>query len=77
MFTVAPLYAAEVIVQNTSILRLFEWDREMHRTFQVDLCAEDADTNRDGVEAFYAHVKLRNPNAHTVDGYCWTDIGQY
>ena len=41
----------------------------------MDLYAEDHSHSNETIEAFYAHVKLHNPNAHTVDGYWWTNIG--
>ena len=53
-----------------SVLRLYEFDREMNSTFSVDLFSpEDTD-------ALFARVRLHNTNPHAdIQGYWWTNIG--
>ena len=68
VFTVAPLYVAEVDTERGPLLRLYEFDREMNSTYQVDLFTTDE------LPAFYVHVKLVNTMDHPIDGYWWTNI---
>ena len=80
VFTASPVFVAEISTSSavdggsgsggdgsSSLLRIYEYDRELNSTFQVDLFADDD-------AAFYAHVKLLNPNAHSIDAYWWTNI---
>ena len=41
----------------------------MNTTFQVDMWTSDDDG------AFYAHVRVANPNPHPIDAYWWSNIG--
>ena len=68
VFTVAPLYVTEVETPRGPIVRLYEFDREMNTTYQVDLFTRDSDP------VFWIHVKLQNREPHTIDGYWWTNI---
>ena len=75
VFHMQPLWAVEVATSRGPVLRLFEFDREMNTTFQVDLwAAADAASAKEHDAPFYAHVKLTNPNDHDVDGYWWTNM---
>ena len=70
VFTAAPVYVAEVATERGPIVRIYEFDREMNSTYQVDLFTADDS------EVFWVHVKLQNTRPHAIDGYWWTNVGQ-
>jgi hypothetical protein len=74
--TVSPLFVAEVDTNKGPMLRLYEFDREMNTTMQVDLFLEASTNGSDASKtALYAHTKVANPNAKGINAYWWTNIG--
>ncbi|MDT0345972.1 DUF5107 domain-containing protein [Streptomyces litchfieldiae] len=65
----APVHAGVVPAPGGGrMLRLWEWERLRDTPFQVDLWLPD------GSDFLYAGVRVRNPHAHTVPVYWWTNI---
>lgn len=61
------------------MLRIYEFDREMNTTYQVDLFLPGSNTSstssgtssgrNSGANALWVHVSVFNPNPHPVDAY--------
>jgi hypothetical protein len=74
LLTCSPIYAGLVETSSTRfagaspLLRLYEFDRALETTWQVDLFLPPAD------DRLWVHVKAINPNDHEVRFYWWTNI---
>lgn len=68
LLTCSPVYAGLVQTPRGPILRLYEFDRSLETTWQVDLFLPAGD------DRLWVHVKAINPNAHDVPFYWWTNI---
>ena len=68
-FTCAPLFAARVAgADGTPVLRMYEWDRIRQVTYQIDAWLPDRSP------VLLVHVAIRNPQAHIVPMYWWSNI---
>ncbi len=68
LLTCSPVFAGMVATSRGPLLRLYEYDRALETTWQVDVflpCNDDR---------LWVHVKAVNPNAHDVRFYWWTNI---
>jgi hypothetical protein len=65
----APVHAAALPAPDGRgrMLRLWEWERLRDTPFQVDLWLPE------GSDFLYAAVRVRNPHAHTVPVYWWSN----
>lgn len=68
LLTCSPVFAAVVETPRGPLLRLYEFDRALETTWQVDIFLP-ADDDR-----LWVHVKARNPNTHDIEFYWWTNI---
>lgn len=66
--TCSPVFAAVIETSRGPLLRLYEFDRALETTWQVDLMLPA------GEDRLWVHVKARNPNAHAIDFYWWTNL---
>eukprot|EP00937_MAST-01D_sp_MAST-1D-sp2_P003712 g3712.t1 len=69
VFTSRPVFVAEVSTARGPLVRVYEFDREMNTTYQVDVFLPPNGTT------VWAHVKVRNPGARPIPAYWWTNIG--
>jgi len=69
VFTSAPVFVAAVATDRGPVVRLYEFDREMNTTYQVDVWVPPNGT------VVWAHVRLSNPNPRPVAAYWWSNIG--
>jgi hypothetical protein len=75
-FTMQPMYVTTVDTEKGTMLRLYEFDREMNTTFQVDLFLDpNATDSKKPDSALWVHTTVFNTNPHPVDAYWWTNIG--
>ena len=68
LLTCSPVFAGKVETPRGSLLRLYEFDRALETTWQVDVFLPSDD------DRLWIHVKAINPNAHDVNFYWWTNI---
>ncbi len=68
LLTCSPVFAGVVETLRGALLRLYEFDRALETTWQVDLFLPK-DENR-----LWVHVKAINPNEHSINFYWWTNI---
>ena len=75
VFTSKPIFAGKITTKYGDVLRIYEYDREMNSTWQVDtLLSDSADINScEGV--LWIHVKVHNTNPTEIAGYWWTNVG--
>ncbi|MEC3977154.1 DUF5107 domain-containing protein [Amycolatopsis sp. H20-H5] len=67
--TCAPMHAAEVEgPDGTPVLRLWEWERTRDLPYQLDFWLPD------GSDFLLVGVRIRNPHAHEVPVYWWSNI---
>jgi len=67
-FTCAPVFAGVRETPEGPILRLYEFDRIVEATWQIDLFLPE------GTAQLYAHGRIVNPNAGQRLVYWWTNI---
>lgn len=68
LLTCSPVFAGVVETARGPLLRLYEFDRALETTWQVDALLPAGD-NR-----LWVHVKAINPNARDIAFYWWTNI---
>lgn len=68
LLTCSPVFAGVVETSRGPMLRIYEFDRALETTWQVDIFA-GADDRR-----LWVHVRAINPNAGEVPFYWWTNI---
>jgi len=68
LLTCSPVFAGVVETPRGALLRLYEFDRALETTWQVDLFLPS------GEPRLWAHVKAINPNGHDINFYWWTNI---
>lgn len=68
LLTCTPIYFAKVKVDNQEILRIYEYDRLLNTTWQVDFYLPENSTN------LWYHVTARNLNNYEIPFYWWTNI---
>lgn len=68
LLTCSPVFAGVVETPRGPLLRLYEFDRALETTWQVDVFLPPGD------DRLWVHVKAINPNAHDIDFYWWTNI---
>ena len=68
LLTCSPVFAGRIDSPRGPILRLYEFDRALETSWQVDVLLP-ADDDR-----LWIHVKAINPNPHDVRFYWWTNI---
>jgi len=68
LLTCSPVFAGRVETPRGPLLRLYEFDRALETTWQVDVFLPRDD------DRLWVHVKAVNPNAHGVRFYWWTNI---
>ena len=68
LLTCSPVFAGMVETSRGPLLRLYEFDRALETTWQVDVFLPPGD------DRLWVHVKAINPNAHDVRFYWWTNI---
>ena len=66
MITCDDVYCASIETEKGPMLRIYEFDRALETTWQVDVLLDG--------EKLYLHPKAVNPNDHAVDYYWWTNI---
>jgi Tfp pilus assembly protein PilF len=68
LLTCSPVFAGMVETSRGPLLRLYEFDRALETTWQVDAFLPQSD------DRLWIHVKAINPNARDVRFYWWTNI---
>lgn len=68
LLTCSPVFAGIVSTPRGPLLRLYEFDRSLETTWQVDLFLPGDD------DRLWVHVKAINPNPHDLRFYWWTNI---
>lgn len=68
LLTCSPVFVGRVDTPRGPIVRVYEFDRALETTWQVDLFLFQAD------RALWAHVRAVNPNARDIRFYWWTNI---
>jgi hypothetical protein len=68
LLTCSPVFAGMVETSRGPLARLYEFDRALETTWQVDVLLPRND------DRLWVHVKAINPNAHGVRFYWWTNI---
>ena len=68
LLTCSPIFAGMVKTSRGPLVRLYEFDRALETTWQVDVFLPSKD------DRLWVHVKAINPNAHGVPFYWWTNI---
>lgn len=68
LLTCSPIYFAKVKVDNQEILRIYEYDRQLNTTWQVDFYLPENSSN------LWYHVTARNLNNYEIPYYWWTNI---
>lgn len=68
LLTCSPVFAGVVETPRGAVLRLYEFDRALETTWQVDLFLPRAEAR------LWVHVKAINPNDHAIAFYWWTNI---
>ena len=68
LLTCSPVFAGRVETPRGALMRLYEFDRALETTWQVDLFLPK------GEGRLWVHVKAINPNDHDVNFYWWTNI---
>ena len=68
LLTCTPIYFAKVKVDGQEILRIYEYDRFLNTTWQVDFYLPENSSN------LWYHVTARNLNSHEIPFYWWTNI---
>ena len=66
MFTESPTYAAKISTKRGDVVRVWEYDRLNHTTWQVDIALED--------DVLWVHPKITNPRPIELKGYWWTCV---
>lgn len=66
--TCSPVYFAKVKINNQEILRIFEYDRILNTTWQIDFLLKENSSN------LWYHVTARNLNKEEIPFYWWTNI---
>lgn len=67
-FTCAPVFAGVRETSEGPILRLYEFDRIVEATWQIDLFLPE------GSALLYAHGRIANPNEEERLAYWWTNV---
>ena len=68
LLTCSQVFAGIVQTLRGPLLRLYEFDRALETTWQVDVFLPRDD------DRLWVHVKAINPNSHDVRFYWWTNI---
>jgi tetratricopeptide (TPR) repeat protein len=68
LLTCSSVFAGMVETPRGPLLRIYEFDRALETTWQVDVFLPHDD------DRLWVHVKAMNPNAHDVRFYWWTNI---
>jgi len=68
LLTCSPVFAGVVQTPRGALLRLYEFDRALETTWQVDLYLPATESR------LWVHVKALNPNDHDIRFYWWTNI---
>jgi tetratricopeptide (TPR) repeat protein len=68
LLTCSPVFVGKVQTPRGPLLRLYEFDRALETTWQVDVFLQPGD------DRLWVHVKAINPNTHDVSFYWWTNI---
>ena len=68
LLTCSSVFAGAVETPRGPLLRLYEFDRALETTWQVDVLLPARD------DRLWIHVKAINPNAHDISFYWWTNI---
>jgi hypothetical protein len=68
LLTCSPVFAGLLQTPRGPLLRLYEFDRALETTWQVDVFLPGGD------DRLWVHVKAVNPNRHEVPFYWWTNI---
>ena len=68
LLTCSPVFAGVVATPRGALLRLYEFDRALETTWQVDLFLGKEERR------LWVHVKAINPNDHDINFYWWTNI---
>jgi len=68
LLTCSPVFAGVVETPRGPLLRLYEFDRALETTWQVDVFLPPDD------DRLWIHVKAINPNTHDIQFYWWTNI---
>ncbi len=68
LLTCSPVFAGMVETPRGPLLRLYEFDRALETTWQVDVILPHND------DRLWVHVKAINPNPHDIRFYWWTNI---
>ncbi|NUQ62397.1 MAG: DUF5107 domain-containing protein [Pirellulales bacterium] len=68
LLTCSPVFAGMVRTPRGPLLRLYEFDRALETTWQVDLFLPSGD------DRLWVHVKAVNPGPRDLDFYWWTNI---
>eukprot|EP01052_Picozoa_sp_SAG31_P051686 SAG31_NODE_12390_length_945_cov_1.630024_2_plen_112_part_00 len=66
MFSESDVWAARVQTERGPVVRVYEYDRLNHTTWQVDMMLAGG--------VLWAHPKVTNPNGHDIPGYWWTCV---
>ncbi len=68
LLTCSPVFAGRVETSRGPLLRLYEFDRALETTWQVDVFLPSQD------DRLWVHVKAINPGARDARFYWWTNI---
>ena len=68
LLTCSPVFAGMVKTPRGPLVRIYEFDRALETTWQVDVFLPAGD------DRLWVHVKAINPNDHAVRFYWWTNI---
>ena len=68
LLTCSPVFAAIVETPRGPLLRLYEFDRALETTWQVDIFLPRGD------DRLWVHIKAVNPNEDDINFYWWTNI---
>lgn len=66
VFSESDVWAAKIATARGDVLRVWEYDRLNHTTWQVDMMLHGG--------VLWAHPKVTNPNQHDLPGYWWTCV---
>lgn len=77
VFTSKPIFAGKLKTKYGEVLRIYEFDREMNSTWQVDTLLVDSSNNeiKSCEDVVWIHVKVRNTNPDKISAYWWTNVG--
>ena len=75
VFTSKPIFAGKITTKYGEVLRIYEYDREMNSTWQVDTLLSDSTDINSCEGVLWIHVKVHNTNPTEIAGYWWTNVG--